>query len=147
MNLSAILICLQDLIFKKFASGGFKLLEGSKLYTQNDSEYVYKASSLKKFAVGGFRRKQVTHQNSRPILLCLEGLFSKTIASGGFRRKPFTHQEWLLEPSLYDWKAYFFYCLPPAILEECKLHNKKTLTAILVCLEGLFFKKNRLRRF
>ena len=97
---------------KKFASGGFKLLEGSKLYTQNDSEYVYKASSLKKFAVGGFRRKQVTHQNSRmarrPILVCLEGLFSKTIASGGFRRKPFTHQEWLLEPSLYDWKAYFF---------------------------------------
>ena len=80
LTVRGILICLQDLFFKKFHLQRFK--------KERSCTLIMTVSA---------------------ILICLQGLFFKKIASGSLRRKEVSHEEWLWVPFSYVYKAYFWH--------------------------------------
>ena len=75
------------------------------------------------FASGGLKRKQIRHQESKNDSQCHSHMFSRLI----FQK--------FWPPAVYE------------TMKEASYTLRMTLSAILISLQGLFFKKIRLRQF
>ena len=88
------------------------------------------------------------------ILICLQGYFSKFFASGGLKWKQVTHEAWLWVPFsyVYCYMVYFSKNFASGGLRRkqithCTSNDSNSKWHSHICLQGLFFKNFRLRRF